>query len=128
VKEFFMPLTRTQQALLDEMKAALHNGTWERVPNPYGLTIRYTETHPTPSGIPHHWWPDATYERHQFLTLQVSGVIFGNATAPWVGRNDSHITYKRAFEILRDPAAVWEHRPAPEANPPASNAAPPDRA
>lgn len=123
-----MPLTKTQQALLDEMKAALDDGTWEHVPATYGFTVRYTEIRRTPDAIPQHWWRHKTYERHQFLTLHHSGVIFGDFTAPWVGRRDSRITYKRAFEILRDPAAVWEPRPAaPDASSPAPNAAPPER-
>lgn len=119
-----MPLTKTQQALLEEMKTALDEGTWERVPAGSGFTIRYTETRTTPEGIPQRWWPGETYDRHQFLTLHHRGVIYGDAPAPWVGRNDSHITYKRAFAILRDPAVRWEPRPAtPEENAPAATAA-----
>ncbi|RSM68698.1 hypothetical protein DL991_41245 [Amycolatopsis sp. WAC 01375] len=106
-----MPLTKTQQALLEEMKDALHHGTWERVSTPYGFTIRYTENRTTPEGIPRRWWPEKTYDRHQFLTLHHRGVIYGDVPAPWVGRKDSHITYKRAFAILRDPAVRWESRP-----------------
>lgn len=116
-----MPLTKTQQALLEEMKAALRDGIWEHVPAPYGFTIRYTETQDTPEGIPARWWPGETYDRHQFLTLHHRGVIYGDAPAPWVGRNDRDITYKRAFEILRDPAARWEPRPlTSEENAPAA--------
>lgn len=101
-----MPLTKTQQALLEEMKAALRDGVWESVPAPHGLfTIRYTETLPTPARIPERWWGAETYTRHHFLTLGPRGVVHGDARSPWVERVDRHVTYKRAFEILRDPPA-----------------------
>jgi hypothetical protein len=105
-----MALTRTQQTLLDEMRAALEQGTWQAVPNNYGFTIRYTETQSTPEGIPERWWPGETYDRHQFLTLHHRGVIYRDAPAPWVGARDRDIPYKKAFAILRDPAAQWAPR------------------
>jgi hypothetical protein len=105
-------LTKTQQSLLTEMRAGVEQGTWQRVPESYGFTIRYTENRRTPEGIPERWWPDETYDRRQFLTLHQRGVIYRNAPAPWVGAHDSRITYKRAFAILRDPGAQWAPRPA----------------
>jgi hypothetical protein len=107
-----MPLTKTQQALYEEMKAALLNNTWKRIPG-HGFTIRYTETHATPERIQEHWYPGETYDRHQFLTLTPTSahyrgsVIYRDARAPWIEATDRQITYKLAFEILRNPAAQW---------------------
>lgn len=103
-------MTKTQAALVAAMKAAIAEGTWAVV---NGQTIRFTETVDTPEihrGTGFGRWPHPTYDRHVFLTVvprKPWAIIFRETPAPWVGARDSTITFKRAFEILEDPAGVF---------------------
>lgn len=113
-------MTPTQKRLHDAIMAALADGTvWQRVPEASGFTIRYDERDlATPDwaqkpgiyggGAP---YPFPTYNRMVFLTI-VPGekwyLSLRVARAPWVGCHDQTVTFKRAFEVLADPAACWD--------------------
>jgi len=112
--------TPTQQRLLDAIRDALaDDGQWVRLRGSIdGLTIRYTERDLTTpelamkrgiyGGPPQ--WPNPTYDRHIFLTVipgQKWSILLTLARAPWVGNRDQGITFKRAFEVLADPAGVF---------------------
>lgn len=112
-REVEVTLTPTGQRLLDAMRAALDSDTWKRVPDQYALCIRFdVEDVPTPETIPTRWWGAPTYSRHQFLTfLSRTPIIWGVSGAPWVGRQDSRVSYRDAFEILADPEKYWSMGP-----------------
>jgi hypothetical protein len=101
-------MTKTQTQLYARMRELVAQGTWDALPTNVGITVRWTRTVPTPG-----WakdarrWPADTYNRLVFLTLQRSGVILGISSAPWMRRQDSHIPYWRAFEILDNPQAAF---------------------
>jgi hypothetical protein len=84
---------------------------WVAVPGPYGLTIRYTRTHPTPDyhrGTRGGRWDQDTYDDHVFVTLAGRKVLLGVAPAPWVGRQDSDCPLWLAEAILTDPTLAHD--------------------
>lgn len=111
-----MELTKTQTRIGRRMLELAKGGSdWQHVPDPYGFIIRITREVKTPDYAKGNgYWSDETYDRHVFLTLGSWGVILGDATCPWVGRNDSTIPYWLAETILaaEDPFAVVDNRVA----------------
>jgi hypothetical protein len=108
-------LTATQERILARMIELAGQGTWHTVPSQTGATIRYTRTIETPDyhrGDGFGRWPEATYDRHLFLTLMRQGVIAGDASAPWMGRSDSPAPYWLVELVLaaEDPLKVWDER------------------
>jgi hypothetical protein len=100
-------MTKTQTQLYARMRELVAEGTWDALPN-VGITVRWTRTVPTPGWAKdRRYWEADTYNRHVFLTLQRSGVILGVSSAPWMGRRDSHVPYRRAFEVLDNPQAAF---------------------
>lgn len=81
---------------------------WQRCPGKSN-TLRRITRHDTPKTIPSRWWARPTYEAVEFLSFVVADrnrapkVIHGVGRAPWVGRQDAKISYKRATELLAQP-------------------------
>jgi len=99
----------TRAQLMEAIDHASANG-WTAI---NGNTLRRTWTLETPetnrykagAGMFGKWDGD-TYDRHLFITIvgSVAGgkisVILGDARAPWVGRDDTSVSLKRAIEVL----------------------------
>lgn len=110
-------ISKKRQQLIDDLRAAAAIGDqWKAVAG-HGLTVRYTETLPTPERM--RTWPSQhspnlhpydteTYDRHVFLTLVHTQArpLLRIARAPWVGATDTEISLARALEVLADPASV----------------------
>lgn len=102
-------LTKKQAELVAAMRAAVESGEWERIADPIGvgsLVIRWRQERATPTYLPACYWGSPTYSRLVFLTFmpgRPATVILGVSPAPWVGRQDSVISLKRAFEVLANP-------------------------
>lgn len=102
-------LTKKQAELVAAMRAAVESGEWERIADPIGvgsLVIRWRQERATPTDLPACYWGLPTYSRLVFLTFMPgrrATVILGASPAPWVGRRDSVISLKRAFEVLANP-------------------------
>lgn len=102
-------LTKKQAELVAAMRAAVESGEWERIADPIGvgsLVIRWKQERATPTDLPARYWGSPTYSRLVFLTFMPgrrATVILGVSPAPWVGRRDSVISLKRAFEVLANP-------------------------
>lgn len=107
-------MTKTQRKILDLMRELVNQGSWQRVSGGYSLlTIRKTQEIETPD---YHRavWDEDTYSRHLFLGLTTSGVILGDAPAPWIGRRDSDEPYWLVLMLLEteNPFSVLDRRPA----------------
>jgi hypothetical protein len=110
-------MTPTEQKLADLMRAKVAEGTWTVID---GSTIRWMSEPMLPNprmldakGQIGGWPGDSEFHRIVFLSFiprsrpGTGARILGVARAPWVGRMDSPITFKRAFEALADPAALF---------------------
>lgn len=106
-------MTPKRRELFDLMVSKIGHG-WEFVPT-FGFTIRWDRELTTPewakeTGRYLPSWNEPTYPQHVFLTLVSfkSNPILGVSSSPWVSRQDTSITLKRALEILNDPAEVLD--------------------
>jgi hypothetical protein len=111
-------MTPKRQELVDTMRAALDNG-WVRVES-YGFVIRWDRWVPFPvhladkDGRIGNWSPlpedDGKYVQHVFVKLVTadSNPMLRVCPAPWAGARDSDLTFRRAFEVLADPASALD--------------------
>lgn len=110
-------MTPTEEKLLAAMKAKIAEGTWTVLS---GDTIRWMSEDMLPpanmlgrDGKIGGWPGDATFHRIVFLTLiprsrpGTGARILGIRRCPWVAGTDQSISFKRAFEVLDDPAALF---------------------
>ena len=110
-------ISKKRQQLIDDLRAAASTGDRWKLVAGHGLTVRYTETLPTPQRM--RTWPSLhspnvhpydteTYDRHVFLTLAHTQAkpLLRVARAPWMGAIDTEISLARALEVLADPASV----------------------
>jgi hypothetical protein len=108
-------MSRAATQIDQQMRALVRGPQWNLVPGSYygRITILATKVIETPEysrGEGFGRWPDATYERHLFVTLTWSGVVLGDAPAPWVGRRDYGVPYWFAQMVLDadDPFTVLD--------------------
>jgi hypothetical protein len=110
-------ISKKRQQLIDDLRTAAATGDRWKLVAGHGLTVRYTETLPTPQHM--RTWPSQhnsnlhpydteTYDRHVFLTLAhvQAKPLLRIARAPWVGATDTEISLARALEVLADPGSV----------------------
>jgi len=93
-------LTPTQRRLVEAMRSAVASGVWRAVPNAYGYTIAW-DSEERDADEPRGGWV-GPYRALVFLSL-VRKPVLGVSAAPWMGRRDQDVTYRRAFEVLADP-------------------------
>jgi len=111
-------LTKTQERILATMRELVDQGSWAKVPTPYGFTIRYTITRQTPEAVlcsqeeharnPFGRWPEPEYQAMVFVTLTLGGVVMRVAPAPWVGARDTEIPFWLAEAVLADPELAFD--------------------
>ncbi len=119
-------MTRTQEQFIKAIRRAIddEHGQWEisngslrGVGTIRGPIVRVSLRHSehnvtTPETVRElKIWDEPTFSRHVFITVLPFStgwtIILGVAHAPWGERRDSTITFKRAFEILANPASVF---------------------
>lgn len=85
------------------MLDAIASGAWVAID---GRTMRWDGPVKVAQGQGYVGIPDgSTYKPMVFLS---TNRILGVGSAPWMGRRDSKITYKRAMEIIANPEAALE--------------------
>jgi len=110
-------MTRRQE-LFHQMRCALVGSDgWCAVPDSYGLTVRWSETLPTPSYIRESYrgdrapYPFPEYDRHVFVTLvggqQTYRTLLRVARCPWVQAQRADVSMFRALAILDQPESVF---------------------
>ena len=107
-------MTRTQERILARMRELITTGDWVAIRGDCIRLTRTRQTHPANLGSGFGLWEEPEYTQIMFITLMHSGVLLGDAPAPWVGRQDSEIPYWLAEAILNaeDPWDVLERRVA----------------
>lgn len=93
-------MTPTQRRLVAAMRQAVTERGWRWVPG-RGVTVAWDSEQKCRPGRIGGW--EGPYRSHVFLSLSNSPIL-GVSVAPWTGRRDQNITYRRAFEVLADPA------------------------
>lgn len=97
-------MTRAQQELTDTIARAISDGDWKSFRTDRGTVAMWSEERPNThcQAI----YASETYTRFVQVRLESGKPYVRISRAPWVSVTDVFVTFKRAQEILADPAAA----------------------